>query len=64
VHDWTGGYEIPMFIVGFFMLVSAVLMVLLARSNRINAVTVEQVTPTPLAAEDAEASVAAKDDVR
>ncbi|GAA2160810.1 MFS transporter [Glycomyces rutgersensis] len=31
VHDWTGGYEAPMFIVGLFMLVSAVLMVLLAR---------------------------------
>jgi MFS family permease len=61
VHDLTGGYEVPMFIVGFFMLVSAVLMVLLARSNRINAVTVEDgavensavensaapITPTP-----------------
>ncbi|MFH8251823.1 MFS transporter [Microbacterium sp. B2969] len=35
VHDWTGGYEVPMFIVGFFMLVSAALMLLLARSNRI-----------------------------
>ncbi|WP_106815146.1 MFS transporter [Microbacterium timonense] len=42
VHDWTGGYEVPMFIVGFFMLVSAVLMVLLARSNRINPVTVDE----------------------
>jgi MFS family permease len=35
VHDLTGGYEVPMFIVGFFMLLSAVLMLLLARSNRI-----------------------------
>ncbi len=33
VYDWTGGYEIPMFIVGFFMLMSAVLMVLLARAR-------------------------------
>ncbi|WP_246853088.1 MFS transporter [Naasia sp. SYSU D00948] len=33
VHDWTGGYEIPMFIVGFFMLLSAVLMVLLSRKR-------------------------------
>ncbi|GAA5202880.1 MFS transporter [Microbacterium jejuense] len=41
VHDWTGGYEVPMFIVGFVMLVSAVLMVLLARSNRINPVVVD-----------------------
>ncbi|HWV50511.1 MAG TPA: MFS transporter [Microbacterium sp.] len=35
VHDWTGGYEVPMFIVGGFMLVSAILMVVLARSGRI-----------------------------
>ena len=41
VHDWTGGYEVPMFIVGFVMLLSAVLMVLLARSNRISPVTVD-----------------------
>ena len=34
VHDWTGGYEIPMIIVGGFMLVSAVLMILLARAGR------------------------------
>ena len=53
-----------MFIVGFFMLLSAVLMVLLARSNRINPVDVEQVTPTPAAAEEADAAVTAKDDVR
>ena len=25
VHDWTGGYEVPMFIAGGFMLVSAIL---------------------------------------
>lgn len=34
VHDWTGGYEVPMFIVGGFMLVSAVLMIVLARQGR------------------------------
>ena len=34
VHDWTGGYEVPMFIVGGFMLLSAVLMVVLSRRNR------------------------------
>jgi nitrate/nitrite transporter NarK len=34
VRDWTGGYEMPMVIVGVVMLVSAVLMVLLARGNR------------------------------
>ena len=34
VHDWTGGYEMPMFIVGGFMILSAVLMVLLARNGR------------------------------
>ncbi|SDD00397.1 Nitrate/nitrite transporter NarK [Glycomyces harbinensis] len=31
VHDWTGGYEVPMMIVGAFMLLSSVLMVALAR---------------------------------
>jgi len=35
VHDWTGGYEIPMFIVGGFMLLSALLMVLLARRGTV-----------------------------
>jgi len=35
VHDWTGGYEIPMLIVGGFMLLSAVLMVLLARRGTV-----------------------------
>jgi MFS family permease len=34
VRDWTGGYQVPMFIVGFFMLVSTVLMVVLARRGR------------------------------
>jgi MFS family permease len=34
VHDWTGGYEVPMFIVGGFMLISALLMVILARQSR------------------------------
>lgn len=34
VHDWTGGYQAPMFIVGGFMLLSGVLMVLLARNGR------------------------------
>nr|WP_314840942.1 MFS transporter [uncultured Microbacterium sp.] len=33
VHDWTGGYEIPMMIVGVVMLISAVLMILLARKR-------------------------------
>jgi MFS family permease len=52
VHDWTGGYEVPMFIVGFVMLVSAVLMVLLARRDR----------TAPAAAETAE--VASEDIAR
>jgi MFS family permease len=34
VHDWTGGYEAPMFIVGGFMLLSAVLMAVLAGRGR------------------------------
>lgn len=41
MHDWTGGYEVPMFIVGAVMLVSAVLMVVLARR------TAAAPTPTP-----------------
>ncbi|MFT4042196.1 MAG: MFS transporter [Gordonia sp. (in: high G+C Gram-positive bacteria)] len=43
VHDWTDGYEVPMFIVGGFMLLSAVLMVLLARSGRVTEVAAEPV---------------------
>ena len=35
VHDWTGGYEVPMFIVGGFMLLSAILMITLARRGRV-----------------------------
>lgn len=46
VHDWTGGYEVPMFIVGGFMLLSAVLMVVLSRQNR--------KTPDAVAVESAE----------
>ncbi|TDT33728.1 MFS transporter [Naumannella halotolerans] len=34
LFDLTGGYRVPMFVVGFFMLLSAVLMVLLARTER------------------------------
>lgn len=37
VRDWTGGYELPMVIVGVFMLISAVLMVLLARHGKAEA---------------------------
>lgn len=46
VKDWTGGYQIPMFIVGFFMLLSAVLMLILARKPRVG--TGETPTPAPL----------------
>jgi MFS family permease len=34
VHDWTGGYELAMAVVGAFMLLSAVLMVALARRDK------------------------------
>ncbi|MFB7894522.1 MFS transporter [Microbacterium sp. NPDC056044] len=61
VHDWTGGYEIPMFIVGFVMLVSTVLMVLLARSNRINPVVVDDADADAAPAVDAEALRTAAD---
>lgn len=54
VRDWTGGYEVPMMIVGAVMLVSAILMVLLARRNR------AAVTAAGLAAADAEAAKATR----
>ncbi|MFJ3381541.1 MFS transporter [Curtobacterium sp. NPDC090217] len=34
VSEWTGGYQIPMFIVGFFMILSSVLMVIVSRQHR------------------------------
>ena len=34
VADWTGNYEVPMFIVGGFMAISGVLVLLLARANK------------------------------
>ena len=49
VHDWTGGYEVPMFIVGGFMLLSAVLMLLLARSNGTRSTPVAAPTVTEAA---------------
>ncbi|MEN0024039.1 MAG: MFS transporter, partial [Microbacterium sp.] len=42
VHDWTGGYEVPMVIVGAFMLLSAVLMIVLARRSRTTAASPER----------------------
>lgn len=42
VHDWTGGYEVPMVIVGGFMLLSAVLMIVLARRGRTSAPSPER----------------------
>ncbi|SYZ33469.1 Inner membrane transport protein RhmT [Propionibacterium australiense] len=35
IHDWTGGYVVPMFVVGGFMILSAALMVLLARRGQV-----------------------------
>ena len=35
IHDWTGGYVVPMVVVGGFMILSAALMVLLARRGRV-----------------------------
>ncbi|MGF6823842.1 MFS family permease [Microbacterium sp. ZKA21] len=46
VHDWTGGYEVPMFIVGGFMLVSAILMIVLARSGRIRTADAQDAAST------------------
>jgi nitrate/nitrite transporter NarK len=34
VADWTGNYEVPMFIVGGFMALSGIIMLLLSRARR------------------------------
>lgn len=34
VSEWTGGYQVPMFIVGFFMVLSSILMVIVSRQHR------------------------------
>jgi MFS family permease len=39
VTDATGGYRVPMFIVGFFLLLSALLMVLLSRKRLVDRTT-------------------------
>ena len=36
LKDWTGGYVVPMFVVGGFMLLSAVLMVILSRRGKVS----------------------------
>ena len=53
LKDWTGGYTVPMFVVGGFMLLSAVLMMVLARNGAGNA------TAAPEAADSAAAESAA-----
>ncbi|KQS08607.1 MFS transporter [Curtobacterium sp. Leaf183] len=35
VSEWTGGYQVPMFIVGFFMVLSSILMVVVSRQHRL-----------------------------
>ncbi len=44
LKDWTGSYNVPMFVVGGFMLLSAILMVVLARKGAANA---KPATPEP-----------------
>ncbi|MDF2991719.1 MAG: permease of the major facilitator superfamily [Microbacterium sp.] len=46
VHDWTGGYEVPMFIVGAVLLVSAVLMAVLARRTATAPAPARESAPT------------------
>ena len=58
VRDWTGGYEVPMMIVGGVMLVSAILMVVLARQNKA-AVTAAGLAAANAKAEDDAASLRA-----
>ena len=37
LKDWTGDYKVSMFVVGGFMLLSAILMIALSRRNRVEA---------------------------
>ncbi len=53
LKDWTGSYTVPMFVVGGFMILSAILMVLLARRGAPNAAT------APVQAATAEESASA-----
>jgi MFS family permease len=47
LKDWTGGYTVPMFVVGGFLLLSAILMVVLSRSGQISeGVPAEALDPT------------------
>lgn len=47
LKDWTGGYTVPMFVVGGFLLLSALLMVVLSRSGKISeGVPAEALDPT------------------
>jgi predicted MFS family arabinose efflux permease len=41
IADWTGGFQAPMFVVGFFMLLSAVLMIILSRRGRTGGTAVD-----------------------
>jgi MFS family permease len=49
LKDATGSYVVPMFVVGGLMLLSAVLLIALARRGRIGSDTPAAVTPTPTA---------------
>ncbi|WP_461964399.1 hypothetical protein [Curtobacterium sp. 24E2] len=55
VSGWTGGYQVPMFIVGFFMVLSSVLMFVLGRNTKQNerrdADAAAQATPTATTAQ-------------
>jgi MFS family permease len=42
LHDWTGSYTLPMFVVGGFMILSAILMAALARHGKSRPVTPER----------------------
>ena len=47
LKDWSGGYTVPMFVVGGFMLLSAVLMVVLSRSGKASeGIPAEALDPT------------------
>ncbi|PZF26050.1 MFS transporter [Curtobacterium sp. MCPF17_051] len=59
VSEWTGGYQVPMFIVGFFMVLSSVLMFVLGRNTKRNeAAAAASGADTAVAATDGPTAIA------
>lgn len=59
MSEWTGGYQVPMFIVGFFMVLSSVLMFVLGRNTKRNeAAAAASGADTAVAATDGPTAIA------